>query len=305
MATVPVQGAAALRTAWGFVMEYGFGDLQVRLRLDPRVPAAAAAMTRRALAPLQAVEIQNDRPDLLLVPASQGRLLLRAAGGAALGPAIDPANAASELELRRLVLAYSRSLILHRIELRDPRIRVEFAVLRTRPRTYKQGGETLCRDAPPQVLSETAAGPEGLQFSPGDEYTLRFQNTGPDPAYLTVLSLGPSGTVAQLYPAAGAHGSDNYLPPGRTYLITDTCFFAEPPFGVEVLKLFATRERLDFHPMLSESVAAFERSGMSPLTRLFADASVGQRSGPLTTATGWGSSAALSLTIVPRGRQTP
>ncbi len=307
---LPGASSGSLMGSWAFVTEYAFGDARVRIRLDPTLSVEAQTMARRALSSVPAVEIASSKPDLTIRPTRGGGTgrgavgervgLVAAVGGAELGEPLDPAAPETTGELSERVVAFARIGTLRRIELSDSRIKVRMELIRTVPRIRIVGGAPTCPEVSPTLLATPSASAEGIVMSPGDEYTLRLINEGRDPAYVSVLDLTPDGRVLQLFPLPGAYGSDNYLLPGANYLIPNVCFWAEPPAGIEVIKLFATRERLDFEPILT-SGGGTRGEALSPLGQLFSDAYRGLRSGT-AAATGWGSTAAISLTILPKAR---
>jgi len=60
---------------------------------------------------------------------------------------------------------------------------------------------------------------------------------------VTILSLGPDGSITQLFPHEAQSAADNFLEAGASYEI-DLCYRASAPYGLELLKLFATRDEL-------------------------------------------------------------
>jgi hypothetical protein len=200
-------------------------------------------------------------------------------------------------QFRTTVQSIARASYLRRLELNSPALQVRMELLRTEPRIDWSGSEPSCSGAAPRPLAAATRSSEGIALSPRDEYTLRFTNDGTEAAYIVVLDLQPNGKISQIFPLPEAEGSDNLLPSGRSYVIQDICFFAEEPFGVEVLKLFATRERVDFAPILTGAPGQ-ARSHSSPLEQLFADAYAGLRGalqGPAGAATTYG----ITVNVVP------
>lgn len=295
VASPPV--AASLAGSWAFVTEYALGSTRVRVRIDPAMPGAARETARQLLEETPVADVVTATPDLQLRGAGNGLVeLVTVPGGIPLGPPSGPGSPA----LREQLTTHARSVALRQVELRDPRIVVRLELVRTAPRLRTVMGELECTSTPPVPVPDQGPSAEGMVMAPGDEYTLRLVNDGPDPAYVSILELGPLGRVDQLYPAPGALGSDNLLLPGRSHLVQDACFWVEEPHGVAVIKLFATRERLDFTPILSPAGAS-RGEPLSPLGRLLAAAAQGTRSGVLASASS-GSTAAVTITIKPRPR---
>jgi hypothetical protein len=285
--------ARSAATAWAFVTEYSFGDLKVRVRPDPALSAAAKTMVTRALSTLKAVEVASERPDLVVrpaTPASSG-LVLSTVDGTTLG---EPIPAGSDAAMKERVLGFARNQMLRRLNLSDPSTRVRLELVRTVPRVRGSGSEMTCDATPPVPLPAQPRTTEGIVLKPGDEYTLKMVNEGTTAAYVAILDLTPDGKVSQLYPLEDKLGSDNLLPAGATFIIPDICFYAEPPAGVEMIKLFATRERFDFAPILTGRTT--RSSAPTPLEQLFDGVYTGVRTAPLR-ASGLGTTSSITVTI--------
>lgn len=109
--------------------------------------------------------------------------------------------------------------------------------------------------------------------------------------------LTPDGEIGQLLPRPDLSGEDNLLPPGGRYTST-LCYYATEPFGAEVLKLFATRRRVDFQPVLSTRGPS--RDGNAhPLERLLGGTYATTRTGTAAAPQGMGTTSSLTLQIVP------
>jgi hypothetical protein len=197
-----------------------------------------------------------------------------------------------------MVRLEARSSYLKRLELSSPRLRVRLELVRTTPRLTWTGSQAVCASVPPVPLLLTTT-TESVTLSPRDEYTLRLINEGSDPAYVVVLDLQPGGKISQIYPLPESLGADNFLLPGKSFLVPDICFYAEEPFGTEMLKLVATAERLDFGPLLSGGYAG-SRGGDNPLASLFAEAGAGTRGAAAAAPAGAGTTYSVTIEVVPR-----
>ncbi len=89
----------------------------------------------------------------------------------------------------------------------------------------------------------------------------------------------PDGAIQQLFPLSGFSRDEAYLEPGQTHLVTTICYVAAPPFGNEVLKLFATPAPIDFDPILTtRGPARSSVQGAGPLEQWLAEIHTGARS---------------------------
>ncbi len=265
------------------------------MKLDPRLPAPFRTALRDSLSTVKVARVVTSKPDLLIMPAPSGRgvRVVAAADNVPQTEVIDPASAGAVGRIRAAVRAYARNRQLRRLELTDSRVNVTMELIPTRRRIVSgecQGDDTI------PVLAKRSAGNQ-WELNPGDVYLLRLRNEGRDPAYVAILSLGPDGTVQQLFPPPGELGSDNFLAPGRSYLLHDICYYAEEVLGEEVLKLFATRDHVDFAPVLVER-SQRTRSPSNPLEQLIGDAYSGTRTGTVMMARGTGSTYGITINIV-------
>jgi len=90
----------------------------------------------------------------------------------------------------------------------------------------------------------------------------------------------PDGAIQQLFPLSGFSRDEAYLEPGQTHLVTTICYVAAPPFGNEVLKLFATPAPIDFDPILTtRGPVRSSVQGAGPLEQWLAEIHAGTRSG--------------------------
>jgi hypothetical protein len=285
------------------VTEYAFAEFSVGVRLAPGVPAPARAALRADF-PATGVMRLSDADGLLVVlPAGGNRVTVAWAQDttAPLLAPVDPMVPDGRAALGDQLRALARNAYLKQVEMRDPGIRVRMELV---PATHQIAPDGSCDPARSDTTSVGArltAGNEWvLDASSKDGWFLRFVNEGPDPAFLQVLDLLPNGDIGQLFPRPDLTGEDNLLPPGRTYT-SQLCFWATEPTGAEVLKLFATRRRVDFRPVL-QNRSPTRDAGAHPLERLLGETYRPTRSGPSVAPAGTGTTSAITLRIVASAR---
>ena len=296
LALEPGPPGRALAGGLAFVTEYGAPEDPITVRVDPRLPAQVQTTIREIVGQIPAARLGTVRPDVVVAPGAGSAIrLLNPADG--LVQWTSTAGEAWDGGLKDRLVGMARMRALLRMELHDPGIRFRMELVRIQPRARKD--DPCDPSVPFAVLPTSPPTSQGIVLHPGDYYTLRIINEGKQPAYVTVLSLAPGGIISQYWPPPGNRGADNFLEPGTNFLAEESCMWADPTPGVEVLKLFATTERLDFQPILSGTAT---RAGQhSPLGRLLADTYHGLRGEPVPAA-GWGSTTALSLLITPKPR---
>ncbi|MBK9693361.1 MAG: caspase family protein [Gemmatimonadetes bacterium] len=295
--------ATDLRAAWAFVTEYAFAEFRVRVRLDPAIPAGLR----------QAIAADFSRSGVIQLSEQLGELMIRPVGALTRGAApltvawtedttvallapVDATTPAGRATLTERVRTLARSAYLKQVAMVDPRIRVRIELV---PATHVFGTDGSCDFRQSDTTRARAHLSAGNQWvlQPQDGFLLRFINEGTEPAYIAVLDLMPDGEIGQLFPRPELSGEDNLLPPGGRYTST-LCYYATEPFGTEVFKLFATRRRVDFQPVLTQRGPT--RSGSAhPLERLLGETYTTTRTGTAAAPQGTGTTATLTLQIVP------
>ncbi len=285
-----------IKASRAFLTEFGYGELEVRIAVD--VPdAAQRTLLADALRPLPNLDLVDERPDVVLTTAG------RSDGGVYLKTAADDVTLAGPFELndeadREAITdrlrSFARNRFLTQVEMRDPSVDVRLEIV---PATHRVTSRGCTFSDTTRYGARKTAG--GWVFRKDDGYLLRLHNVGQEPAYIAVLELSATG-VAQLFPNAALRVSDNLLAPGRTFLVEDLCFSADEPYGDYVLKLFATRARIDFGPIVEARGQSRGGGDLSYFEQLVADAYRGTRSGVSGRAQGTGSTHATTIKVVRR-----
>jgi hypothetical protein len=298
-------GGGAVARSWAFVTAYGFQEFRIRVRLDPAIPVVTRNALSSEFGQSGVVEVSDSIAELMVRPVgalARGGAPLTVSWAedttvALLGP-VDATTAEGRARLTERVRTLARSGYLKRVTMQDPRIRVRVELV---PATHRFAADGSCDARQSDTTRAAARLTAGSQWElrPNDGFFLRFVNHGSDPAYIAVLDLTPDGEIGQLFPRPDLAGEDNLLPPGATYRST-ICFFATEPYGTEVIKLFATRKRVDFAPVLTARGPT--RGTEHPLERLLAHTYGRTRAGSAAAPQGTGTTATLTLQIVPPAR---
>ncbi len=267
------------------VTQLGLGSFQLKVKIGKSVPDQAAILSALSLPNVQIVEEAAD----LEIRAERGKIEVVRSDGTS--KPVDSGPAAVD-EVR----AFARSQTLRRIEMQDPGIQVRLKLLPAR-HTYDPA-DGHCTGS--TLLPEDSYAKDGpMMLREGDGYLLSFENLGKEPAYLTVLDLMPDHEVAQLFPLPGQLGSDNLLPAGATFVAKDLCVEAAAPFGSETLKLFATRERIDFEPLITVGLSR-DAAAAGPLEQILVDSYAGTRAKVATIPKQTGTTDSITIQVLPR-----
>jgi hypothetical protein len=200
---------------------------------------------------------------VMLRSAADGRLLLE----------LDPSSSTLAEEMAQRVVDFARNQYLRALRLEAPGLRVRFDVVACRLDCRPSTELCDCIEQPGGAATEGG----NLMFALGDGMRLRLINEGTQPAYVSVLDLQPDGAIELLWPHYENQGSDNVVPPKQSFLEPEPLRISRP-LGVDVLKLIASREPIDFRPITSRRF----RQGRppSPLEKLFFNAFDGLRAEP-------------------------
>ncbi|MDH5234477.1 MAG: caspase family protein [Gemmatimonadota bacterium] len=294
--SVPDAGGR-IKASRAFLTEFGYGSLVVRVAADAVPDAGPRGRLGAALASVPNLALVDERPDVVLTSkgGTDGQVFLRtAADQVTLAGPFDPRAESDRSALIAHLRAYARNRYLMQVELRDPGLDVRLEVVPATHQLTSRG--CVASDTTRFGARKDAA---GWIFHKDDGYLLRLRNVGREAAYVAVLELS-ANDATQLFPNAELRVSDNRLAPGSTFLVRDLCFSADEPFGDYVLKLFATRDRLDFGPILEARGLSRGGDPMSYFEELVADAFRGTRSGVKGRAAGTGTTQAVTIKVVRR-----
>ncbi len=159
----------------------------------------------------------------------------------------------------------------------------------------------------PVPLSPQGSG--SLRLTEGQTYQLEVTNSSPGPVYVTVLELGPNGSIDVLFPRADRPGDARIAADARPRVLSlPYVFETEAPLGGWTIKAIATIEPTDFSSLVQEAStlrttevasrgdALRQRAGQHPLGDLLLEALSGDllRSRRLPVALGtWATDTAL------------
>ncbi|MGM0556033.1 MAG: caspase family protein [Myxococcota bacterium] len=265
-ATVPLEDDAPdLSKSWVVVEAYGFGDMRIRVAIDPSIDKAdgleafldeTTFLTHVAMG-AELTFFANDDGTVELNTADD-RLTVA-------GP-FDPTDSFNE-QLREDASGYARRKLLTDLTLTDPEVDVALEVV---PIQHKM------RAGRCKVLEELPRGDfvdaGGRVIMPvGSAYRVRMQNRSKVPAYVTLLGISADGSVAQIYPAASAGREHNRIQPNRKSFDFDACITASPPVGIDRFKIIATREPVNFGSVVRSGGQSTRGGDASPLEMLLSD----------------------------------
>jgi hypothetical protein len=288
---------SAIESGWVFVTEPSFGTLQVNVRIASSASDAWAARVREALGTKRFVAVRDSDVDVIVEPStSAGRAVvaLRVASDGRTLLELDPHSAAIGEAIAQRIVEFARNRYLRALTLEAEGLRVRLELIACRLDCRASTDQCDCFERPDGGVMEGG----NMVFALGDGLRLRLINEGTSPAFVSVLDLQPDGAIDLLWPHYENQGSDNRLPPKGTFVEPEPLRVA-PPLGVDVIKLFASREPIDFRPITSRGFR--QARPRTPLEKVFLDAFEGLRAEP-TLPTGVVQTFDRAITVVEPGR---
>ena len=294
---------ADLTTGRAFVTRESLGDLTTKIMIDDSVDPATAGLIRDSLAARWVVSVitdAGDGADAILSQESAGRVLLRTTyGGMPVGDAIEVTDRRGAGRLANLVEEFARNAYLRKLSPRDPTIDVTLSL---HPATADHSSCNV-READTTSFVHATRLAEGhgdwrISPSPNEVYILKVRNNEATEPYFAILDLMPNGSISQLFPRPRYSVAEARLEAYQEYTLP-FCYAVDPVPGLEVIKLFATREPVDFRP-LTTSRGQRHRTGGPPndLERLFSETYQRTRSGEVGAKPALASVSSVQIEVV-------
>lgn len=252
-----------LRAARIIEQEHVYPECPLSLRCEESTPGGADCQhpaLREALAPLQASHVIELKKavdaacgqELRLVPTRGALDLYRPESKDPFAsiPRTNPAPGLGEEVLRSLtdrLRAEWRWRRLFALHGQSPSVQVG---LRLVPADAPRDARGLAQ-AQPKAHQEQASA--SLRMPEGSLFQLEINNPTAQALFVTVLELGPHGSISVLFPAEQTPGDARIMP--GTVIPAQYLFAAATPKGGWTLKAIATREPADFRPLVQEAAS--------------------------------------------------
>lgn len=284
-----------LLESWAFPLEFGYGALSTKVKLAKNLEENSLSALEEQFNAMSIVTLVPEGEELRVEGDGNGGIsVVSAVDNLVIDESISGNSPDMASIVGERILNITRNQYLKQVEMQDDEIEVSLELI---PATHTYGRRGCTASDTTQYGAIRQAG--YWELHEGDGYLLQLRNTGFKPAYVAVLDLMPDGEIGQLFPLPGLSREEAYLEPGQVFLIESLCYEAAPPFGNEILKLFATHSPIDFTPILSskgETRGTIEGSG--PLHHLLADVHAGTRSKVRAVPAGTGSTSSIKIRVV-------
>jgi hypothetical protein len=225
--------------AWAFVTERTFGDLALRVQLDPSLTERDRAGLERALSATGIVTLADEGADVVVADRG-GRPEARTVSD-------DMVLAAGAERVVAAVPLFAQNRYLRRLSFDSPDLDISLELSPGVQLVRRPDGS---QDCSPGAWDRAEARPEYLgggqwRLAPGALYRVRARNLGERRAFIHFVDLRPKGEIDVMVPAPGR--PPEQLEAGGEMDLG--CYrVSADDIGHEVLKLFATGTAQDLRP---------------------------------------------------------
>lgn len=248
---------------WFFVTKQSFGDISLHVSIDIKNGQIAKSL-EEALLKSPLFKIAKEDLDIRLEDGGRGTIdIIRVSDNSVFAENLSSENEYSEVI--KTLQDYSRGAYMKNLELTDPRFNVTFEFI---PVVVDEEGlivDTLTMEE----ISENGT----MVFTEKIAALIKATNWGNEDAYFCIIDIQPDGKINGILPgedpALKQNPEDFLIKAGQSKVFDETIVYFGAPYGMEVFKLFASKEAIDFTPILTKKPRT--RSYISPLETLFED----------------------------------
>jgi hypothetical protein len=275
--------------AWAFVTERTYGDLGLRVALDASLSSRDREGLSQRLTETGIIDLVDEGPDV--------RIRDRDGLPEALTVPDDLRIAIGAQRVVSAVEDYARNRYLRRLSFDTEDVDVVFELSPVELEEDRLG-RVRCADPDwdPAAHGARSLGGDQWSLAEGDTYRLRVRNVGRRRAFVALLDLEPTGPITVLRPAEDEAPSSYELEPDAE--IDLGCYQIGDAAGVEVLKLFATREPQDFRAMFETRGTRGASGGdLTELEAIVASSYASTRSSEVRQPRGTATTRSISIRI--------
>ena len=283
--SVPSEGID-LTTSRAFITRESYGDLTTKVAIDGGMDPEVAGLIRDSLQARWIVSVVTDdeagADGVLAQEGGSGRIQLRTTyDRMPVGEPLQVSDRRGAGVLATHVENFARNAYLRKLIPDDPTINVTLSL---HPATADHATCTPARADTTRFgradrLNDTN---NDWRITPSSDevFLLKVTNRGDSSPYFAILNLMPNGDIYQLFPPPNYSLAEARLEPQQEYVLP-RCYAVEPIPGLEVIKLFATREPVDFGSLLTSRgrSARASRRPLHDLERLLTETYGRARSG--------------------------
>jgi metacaspase-1 len=264
--------------SWAFIKEQGFGDLTISVKMGDFKNGSLKSSLEDEINKLKMIKQTNDKSELLIKSDKGNDVIVFSTvdDGIIYEKKNSDNNTANDVIDR--IKTFARNKYIKSINSTSDEIKLTFEII---PINFDI---SQFKVTSADNISSKQKGGQYI-FNDSDFFQIKIKNEGTLTAYFTILELQSDGIINQMFPNVRLKGADNELKPGAEYKIPAP-YRCSPPFGNEVIKLIATKEKINFEPILNSNGQSRGESSNNPLEILMQDAFTGTRSDPVVMPSG-------------------
>ncbi len=248
---------------WFFVTKRSFGEIQMNISIDIRDSEVRKCLSK-ALGNSPLFNLTDSDLDFILEDGGRGNIdIIRASDNTVFAENLSSEDSFSAVV--NTLKEFSQGTFMKNLELTDSRFNVVFELIPVRVNDDGIITDTLSLDE----ISDNGI----LVFSESIAAIIRVRNLGERDAYFSIIDIQPDGKINGILPAEDPemhqNPADFLIKAGQTYIVEGSVVSFGAPYGMEVFKLFASKDPIDFTPILTKKPRS--RSNMTGLEILFED----------------------------------
>ena len=238
---------------WFFVTEQTYGDIQICVRVDIWDKTIKDKVTK-ALSGSTLIHIGKENLDFIIEDGGRGKIdIIRASDKKVFVEQLAPDN--NYDTLIKTFQQYARGAFMKNLELTDKRFNVVFELV---PVRFVLAGDGMSYKVTDTLKLEDIS-ENGVPFfkeSDNIGIIIKVSNIGEQDAYYSIIDIQPDGGINGILPAEDPEleqsPEDFKIKAGQSMYAPGSFVTFSAPYGLEVFKLFASQEPIDFTPVLTK-----------------------------------------------------
>ena len=254
---------------WFFVTEKSYGDITICVNVNIREKQTREQVSA-ALSASNLIEVVKESYDFVIEDGGRGTIdIIRATNNK-----VHAENLSADNNYKMVLdtlKAFARGAYMKNLELSDPKYKVVFEFIPVRYIELPDGSSKITDTL--TIGDITVDGVVVIDTEKPIGIIIKVSNIGENDAYYSIIDIQPDGRINGILPAEDKDmkqsPEDFKIKAGQSFIAPGSFVRFYPPVGLEVFKLFASKEPIDFTPVLTKKTKT--RSYTSQLENLFAD----------------------------------
>jgi metacaspase-1 len=237
--------ADQLKTAWVFLEEVNYGDLQVTVTVKIK-DAAVNQLALNAIQKIKQAKLTSEQGDVFVEQGAEGfhedSVYISTSADYRIAVYSKQLSAEQLYEaLAAKIGAYGRAAYLRNLNMKNEELNVTFEFIPVDYKKAEGNNNAVVKDLPIKTIKDASG---NIVFQHNDRYNLRIVNSSSERLYYNVLEIQPDNIVNVLFPSAAQQATDCFINPGDSVRLTKI-FRIGPPDGMNVIKLVAAKSPLN------------------------------------------------------------